>query len=371
MDVRRPRPGDRAGRASIPGARHGSVEVRPDHGDRRDREAADADRRRRRRPASSGEESGRVVATPDPRPRRLRPRRGRASRRRSSPPSSAGRATASRQPRRLDHHDRPQPRHRPPPARAARTRQARQAARACALRATTDGRTASTDRQAHRRRPAAADLHLLPPGARAGGAGGARRCAPLGGLTTAEIARAFLRARADDGPAAGPGQAQDPRRRHPVPRADRRRAARRAPTPCSRSSTWSSTRATRPPPATSWSATTCAPRRSAWPGCSSRCMPDEPEAAGLLALMLLHRRPARRPGADGRATWCCSRTRTARAGTAPQIAEGTALVRAGAARAASPGRTSCRPPSPRSRGAPPTPEPTGRRSLALYDGCCG
>ena len=43
-------------------------------------------------------------------------------------------------------------------------------------------------------------------------------------------------------------------------------------------------------------------------------MPDEPEVLGLLALMLLH--DARRAGALPRtASWCCSPTRTARSGT--------------------------------------------------------
>ena len=43
------------------------------------------------------------------------------------------------------------------------------------------------------------------------------------------------------------------------------------------------------------SATTCGPRRSGSDACSSQLMPDEPEAVGLLALMLLSesRRPAR------------------------------------------------------------------------------
>ena len=42
----------------------------------------------------------------------------------------------------------------------------------------------------------------------------------LGGLTTAEVARAFLVAEADDGQAPGPGQAQDQGRPHPVSRAE-------------------------------------------------------------------------------------------------------------------------------------------------------
>jgi len=44
-------------------------------------------------------------------------------------------------------------------------------------------------------------------------------------------------------------------------------------------------------------------------------MPDEPEALGLLALMLLTHR-AGRPAARPSSPWCCCRTRTARCGTA-------------------------------------------------------
>ena len=56
-------------------------------------------------------------------------------------------------------------------------------------------------------------------------------------------------------------------------------------------------------------------------------MPDEPEAVGLLALMLLT--DARRPARLGpTARWCAWPTRTAPAGTARSIAEGHDLVRA-------------------------------------------
>ena len=61
------------------------------------------------------------------------------------------------------------------------------------------------------------------------------RC--LAGLTTPEVARAFLRADRDDGPAARAGQAQDPRGPHPVPGAGARRAARRGCPACCGSST--------------------------------------------------------------------------------------------------------------------------------------
>ena len=91
-------------------------------------------------------------------------------------------------------------------------------------------------------------------------------------------------------------------------------------------------------------------------------LPDEPEARGLLALMLLHdaRREARvGPGRRGRS---CSTTRTGRAGTP---AGSPRARRSWKARCPSdaPVRTSCRRPSPHSttrRSRRPT--PTGRRS---------
>ena len=95
----------------------------------------------------------------------------------------------------------------------------------------------------------------------------------------------------------------------------------------------------------------------------------EPEAAGLLALMLLH--DARRAARDRRrrASSCCSTSRIARAGIAAQIAEGLALVERGARVAPRRARTRSRPRSPpctreaaRRRG-----HRLARRSSALYD----
>ena len=64
------------------------------------------------------------------------------------------------------------------------------------------------------------------------------------------------------------------------------------------------------------SATTSAPRRSAWPGSSPSSCPTSPEALGLLALLLLtESRRAARTGAR-RQRSCCFPTRTARSGTA-------------------------------------------------------
>ena len=87
------------------------------------------------------------------------------------------------------------------------------------------------------------------------------------GLSTEDVARAFLAPGADHRPAHRPGQAHPGRREHPVRAARPRGSARPAWTPYARSSTWSSTRATPRPVASSGSAPTCAPRRSGWAGC--------------------------------------------------------------------------------------------------------
>ena len=99
-------------------------------------------------------------------------------------------------------------------------------------------------------------------------------------------------------------------------------------------------------------------------------MPDEPEAIGLLALMLLHDSRRRRAGRRGGAAGAARPTRTARRGTREAIAEGLALVeRALALRGARPLRR-CRPRSPPStpaRGGRRT--PTGTAIARAYDDC--
>ena len=155
----------------------------------------------------------------------------------------------------LDHHDCPQPWNRPAAARGIAQRPTQAGAAGAHARRARGGRSGG-------RRPTATDLHLLPPGARHRGAGGA----------DAAIDRRFADARdrprpvgvrTDDGATAGACEEQDPRRQHPVSRA---RAMPSYQTGCGRCSLWStssSTRATSPPLARRWFATTCATRPSA------------------------------------------------------------------------------------------------------------
>ena len=120
-----------------------------------------------------------------------------------------------------------------------------------------------------RRRPPAPDLHVLPPGARAAGAGGADAAlARRADAPPRSRARSSSRRRRWRSGSCAPS-ARSRRARSPTAC----RATRSCPTAwtaCSRSSTWSSTRATRRRPATRSCAATCAPRRSA----SAACWPS-------------------------------------------------------------------------------------------------
>ena len=175
------------------------------------------------------------------------------------------------------------------------------------------------------RRPAAADRDLLPPGPGPVGAGRAHPAAdvrPVDGRGGPRLPGQ----RADDGRADHPGEEEDRRRPHPVPGARRRRAARaggrrplrRAPALHDRAHDAGGGRAGAPRPrravGASWAGCCagCCRRTRPSPGCWRCCC--SPTPAG---------RPARRPTAG----CSCSRSRTARGGTAGPSREGVALVR--------------------------------------------
>ena len=277
------------------------------------------------------DERGRVARDPDPRPRRLRSRRGRgAGRVRDGARALAARRRPARTRAPGSSTDRAQRGDRPDAARAGRS----SARPSCSARARAAGRGGGRGRP-DPRRAARADLHLLPPGARRE-AQVALTLRLLCGLTTRGDRARLPRPGGDDGAAARAREAEDPRRRHPVPRAARPPAAGAARGRAGASSTSSSTRATAPPVR----AELC-DEAIRLGELLAELMPDEPEVLGLLALMLLH--DARRDARDAAtASWCCSRSRTARAGTAAEIDGGPPPGRPRAAPAAGPARTSCR-----------------------------
>ena len=221
----------------------------------------------------------------------------------------------------------PRPRRRRPRPRPRPCRELRPRTRLRALRA-------------RRRRPAAHALHLLPSGARRRRAHGAHAAQRRRAHRARDRARLPVE-RERDGAAPGARAAQGHPRADPVPRPARRPAARAARRRAARRLPRSTPRATR---------RRAAPRRVRGDLCEeairlarllARLMPDEAEALGLLALLLLTdaRRAARVRG-DGVARRR-SRSRTGRRGTRPRIADGTASSSARCGWAA-PGRTSCR-----------------------------
>ena len=129
------------------------------------------------------------------------------------------------------------------------------------------------------RRPAAADLHLLPPGARPGRAGRAHAAAARRAHHGRDRAR-LPRAGADDGPAAGPGQGQDPRREDPVPRPGGGRPARPAAGGARRRLPHLQRGLRGELGRRRWSATTCAPRPSGSAGCWPSSCPTSPRCSG-------------------------------------------------------------------------------------------
>ena len=189
------------------------------------------------------------------------------------------------------------------------------------------------------------------------------------GLTTAQVARAFLVVRRRDGAAAGARQAEDPRRRHSLRDAGARRAGAAAARGAGgdlpgvhrglcrdlgRGSDAAGSRAGSDParpPARRAAAAARRDQGAAGADAAARCAPRRPRDAQA-------------------ATSCCWRTRTAALGPR-QIAEGLALVEPALRSPGRPNPTRCRPRSPRcTRRRRARRRPTGRRSSASTRCCC-
>ncbi len=137
----------------------------------------------------------------------------------------------------------------------------------------------------------------------------------LGGLTTDEIARAFLLRGADHRPAHRSGEADARRGAGALRGAARRRSSLRACPRCSRSSTSSSTRATRRRTGADWMRTELCEDALRLGRILAGLVPHEAEVHGLVALMELHASRAAGAGRTPRASRFCFSSRTAAAGT--------------------------------------------------------
>ena len=226
-------------------------------------------------------------------------------------------------------------------------------------------------RERCRRRSPAADLHLLPPGAGAGSPGRAHAAHPRRPHHRRDRAR-VPRSRAHHGAAPRAREAQDPQRRHPVPRAAGAPAAgahRRG--------------AGGALPAVQRGVLGHERRRPRAPGAVRRRHPPRPHPRRADARRTRGRSACSRscscttPAAPGASTtparWCRSKSRTARSGSGPASTRGSrcSTRRCGDA---SPARIRCRRPSPRA--TPPRAtraRPTGwrsPRSTASWRGWC-
>ena len=136
------------------------------------------------------------------------------------------------------------------------------------------------------------------------------------GFDAATIASAFLVAPATMGQRLVRAKNKIRAGRHSVPRARARRTAPSGSMRCWRRSTPPSPKAGPIRPAPRRAAAT-SPRKAIWLGrLVASLLPDEPEALGLLALMLLRRGAARRAARRRTATTCRSPSRTRRVGRA-------------------------------------------------------
>ena len=245
---RRPRRRDRRGRPD-PGGADRDDRGPADPGAHLSGDAPRGDRARRRRPSALPRGARPGARDADPRPGRLRPRGGSGRRRlRRRPRALAGRRvpdnpgawiTTTARNRAID--------------RVRRARRFADKAAVIARDAAFDADRAA-QRDAHGgggrdvtdpRRPAATDLHLLPPGARAG-VGDRADAAHARRPDHARDRPRLPRARADPRPAPRPRQEEDPRGGHPLRGARPATASPTASIPCCASCTSCSTRATTP-----------------------------------------------------------------------------------------------------------------------------
>ena len=271
---------------------------------------------------------------PDPRARRLRPRRGR---RPGGVRDRRGALAARRrpgEPRRLDRHHRAQPRDRPAPPRADAGDEAGELARLAELAPDEEDDDVSTIPD-ERLALIFTCCHPALVGRRAG-----RAHAPA--ARRPDHARDRPRVpdrRGDDGAAARPRQAQDPRRRDPVPGAARRRAPRAARRRARHRLPDLQRRLLRRPRASSAREAIRLGRtaRGADARRAGGARPARADAPPRLAARGAARRRRQRSS--------CSRIRTARAGTGPRSPRAVRSSRR-RSRRRQPGRTSSRPRSP-------------------------
>ena len=190
----------------------------------------------------------------------------------------------------------------------------------------------------------------------------------LGGLTTPEIARAFMVPEATHGAAHRAGQGEDPRRRHSLPGPEQRRAARPA---CGRCSAVVYLVFNEGYAATSGDALVredlCA-EAIRLGRTLAELMPDEPEVVGLARADAAGRGPRRRRAPAPTARWCRCASRTAPSGTGRIVAEGQRARPLRACAATCRARTRCRRPSTPCTAMRHGGDDTDwRQILALYD----